>query len=118
MAVGLSGWAHNRATRDGRGSRVQSHAEVQQAETALLAQQAALRAALTGAAEDLEAVLATMAQAEDALLAARQAYTAATAAPAEAPVWAPRVSVAVERQVRRARRVSAPRPSFTYGSWV
>jgi hypothetical protein len=117
MAVGRSGWSPNRTSRDG--ARVGIHAEVARAEAALLEQQAALRTALTGAAEDLEAVLASMAQAEDALLAARQAWTAATATPVEAaPVRAPKVSVAFQLQAKKARRASAPRPSFTYGSWV
>lgn len=119
MAVGRSGWVHSRATRDTRGARVETHAGVQQAEADLAERQATLRAALAGSAEDLDAVLASMAQAEDALYAARQAWAraAGVGVAAPEPVRQP-VSAAFERQVRRARRASAPRPSFTYGSWV
>jgi hypothetical protein len=119
MAVGLSGWAQNRATRVSRDTRVETHGDVRQAEADLARRQAALRTALTSSAEDLEAVLASMAQAEDALYAARQAWAraAGVGVVAPQPVRQP-VSVAFERQVRRARRASAPRPSFTYGSWV
>lgn len=118
MAAGLSGWGQGRV-RDVHPERLAAHREVQRAEAALAQHQTALRAALTGAADDVDALLGSIAEAEDALLLARQAWTAAAASadPAPQPLRAPRPALAGSGS-KRVRRSMAPQPSFTYGSWV
>jgi len=124
MAVGVSGWGQNREARPDRDERVDAHSGVKQAELDLVQQQVRLRAALMSSADDVEGALTSLTQAEDALIAARRAWAAAadiagaTTAPASPPLSMPKVSEAVQRQLRQARRPGPARPGFTFGSWV